>query len=609
MWTIIKGRWPLLEICSLAALVVSYLFLRKREREFQREVAEGKRAGAISEGLRAVVAISDELIACPDVDTIFKKAVEFARSKLGIERCVIFLEEDGYMVGTYGTDRHGNTTDEHAQRFPKDKTWDERCRMLDFHTPQWFVAEEPHREWRGKEAAEIGRGWIVTTPIQSAHKSIGVFVNDAAISKAPLVSMKQDILAVFCSMLGSITERKRMEKERELLNKKLESLAVRDSHTGLYNHRYLMEIIEAEFERAARYSYPISVLMLDIDYFKSINDVYGHQFGDLVLKQLAQELKKIVRRYDVVIRFGGEEFIIVSPGTDDQRAMALAQRILETVNLHYFGDPEHSVKLKLTIAISSYPEDKVARGIDLIGIADQILNKAKEDGGNRAYSSVDMKKQRPIVAQQDSPASAEVNSLKAKIEKLTKRANQSLMEAVFAFAKTIELKDHHTAEHAEKVVHYAVEIAKALGLSREQTECIRQACILHDLGKIGTSEQILLKSSMLTGQEFAEIKKHPQIGADIIRPLHFLRNIIPFILYHHERWDGNGYPNGLKGENIPLGARIVAIADVFEALTSQRAYRKAYSREEALKIIKEGSGTQFDPRIVNIFFKILQDEK
>jgi len=204
--------------------------------------------------------------------------------------------------------------------------------------------------------------------------------------------------------------------------------------------------------------------------------------------------------------------------------------------------------------------------------------------------------------------SSDVGFLRDKIDKLTKEANQSLIEAVLAFAKTLELKDHYTGEHVERTVYYATELARALSLSKNEIERIKQASILHDLGKIGISDKILLKNSKLSKDEFEEIKRHPRIGVDIIRPIQFLHGLIPYILYHHERWDGKGYPNGLKGEDIPIGARIIALADVYQALTSDRPYRKAFSKEEAIKIIQEGAGTQFDPAIVNVFLKVLQNE-
>ncbi len=384
-------------------------------------------------------------------------------------------------------------------------------------------------------------------------------------------------------------------------------LALRDSHTGLSNHRHFEEIIEAEFFRAQRCDHALSVILMDIDYFKSINDVYGHHFGDLILKQLARQLKRLVRKYDVVCRLGGEEFVIISPATNRADALNLARRTLDHIRLYDFGDKDHSVKLKLSLAVTSYPDDKISKGRDLINMADKVLNKVKEYGGNNVYTSLDLKNNKNAIKPKD--MSGNIKQLRAKIHRLTKKANQGLSEAIFAFAKTLELKDHYTGEHVEKTVHYATGVSRALGLPQEETDLIRQAAILHDLGKIGISERILLKKGKLTKNEFEEIKKHPQIGVDIIRPIQSLQSVVPLIFYHHERWDGKGYGSGLEGEDIPIGARIIAISDVYEALTSDRPYRKAYSEAEAKKIIKNGAGTQFDPKIVESFLGVLEEEK
>lgn len=424
------------------------------------------------------------------------------------------------------------------------------------------------------------------------------------------IERKKAQVALFNSeekLRHSDEELERANKELIKSNKKLSQMVLKDVQTGLYNHRYLAGIIEAEFYRAKRYNTSLSVVMIDVDYFKSINELYGHQFGDLVLRQLAQQIKKIVRRYDIVIRYGGEEFIIISPGADRGQALILAQRILDTISVYNFGNKKNTVKLKITLAAVSYPEDKVANAMDLVKLADQVMAKAKEEGGNRVWSSADKKKSsrganQPI-------AGKGVDVLKERIEKLNKQANQNLIESIFAFAKTIELKDHYTGEHVEKTVKYATNVAEALGLPRTQVEMVREAAILHDLGKIGISDQILTKKGGLTKAEFEEIKRHPKIAADILRPIHVLSALIPLILYHHERWDGKGYPHGLKGDEIPLGARIIAIADVYQALISNRPYRKAFPRAVALRMIKEGAGTQFDPKIVDKFLNVLKMEE
>lgn len=410
-------------------------------------------------------------------------------------------------------------------------------------------------------------------------------------------------------------ERKRTQKERELLNKelmdsnkKLKQLALKDSQTGLYNHRYLSEFIEPELYRAIRYAHPLSVIMLDIDYFKSINDVYGHQFGDLVIKQFARLLRRIVRRYDIVVRFGGEEFVVICPGVNRPKVLMLGQRVMDAIGMYNFGNKKHSVRLKVSASVASFPEDKVTKGIDLINLADTILNKVKEIGGNRVCSSVDIsgKKYAPP---KESVEPTDVRALKEKIERLTRKGKQNLIESIFAFAKTIELRDHYTGEHGESTVHYAIEIARELNLPLQDIEHIREAAVLHDLGKVGISDKILHKKSKLTKREFEEIKRHPQIAADIIRPIQFMHDIVPLVLYHHERWDGKGYPAGLKKEEIPIGARIIAVADVYQALTSNRPYRKAFPKKEAMAIIKGGSGTQFDPAVVSAFMSIIKKEK
>ncbi|MDD5073290.1 MAG: diguanylate cyclase [Candidatus Omnitrophica bacterium] len=448
--------------------------------------------------------------------------------------------------------------------------------------------------------------------LPSLNHGKGIFVWAKA---SPLYDRSGNLTGAIES-IRDITEQKLAKENLGKLNEELtksnrifKQLALKDSHTGLYNHRYLGEVIEAEFFRAKRYAHPLSAILTDIDYFKSINDVYGHQFGDVILKQFARQLKMAVRQYDIVVRTGGEEFVVLSPATDRADAVALAERILEVISLYDFGDESHKVKLKISVAVASYPEDKISKGMDLIDLADHILVKVKDFGGNRVYSSSDLKRQDKGSSPGETEKMADVKSLKKELEKLTRQANQGLIESIFAFAKTIELKDHYTGEHVEKTVHYATEVARELNLPNDEVDKIRKASILHDLGKIGISENILLKKGKLTKKEFDEIRKHPQIAVDILRPIQSLQGVIPMIYYHHERWDGGGYLNGLKGDEIPIGARIIAVSDVYEALTSDRPYRKAFSRDEAIKMVRESSGTQFDPKVVDAFLKVLQQEK
>jgi len=409
----------------------------------------------------------------------------------------------------------------------------------------------------------------------------------------------------------NITESRMTEKKlgllnRELLksNKKLKTLVIKDPQTGLYNHKYFKEIMESEFYRAKRYHQLLSLISIDVDYFRSVNDAYGYKVGDMVLKQLARKLKKLVRIHDYVIRFGGEEFVVILPGNDKKSALELAQRIGNSIKLYTFGDKKNEIRLRLSMAVVSYPEDELSRGSEFIETAERILNKVKEHGGDKACSVADLKDDKSL-----SHKIMSVKNLKQKLTKLTKKANQSSIESIFAFAKTIELKDHYTGNHVERTVYYANRISKRLKLPPEDIKLIEQASMLHDLGKIGISEKILLKKGSLTRKEYEKIKAHPRIGVDIIRPIQSFHSLLPLILYHHERWDGKGYPFGLKGKEIPIGARIIAISDVYEALISDRPYRKALSKKQALKIIKENSGTQFDPKIADVLLDVLKEKK
>lgn len=418
----------------------------------------------------------------------------------------------------------------------------------------------------------------------------------------------QELLEETKRYKNSEFQKNKMNQDLIKINDKLKSISLIDAHTGLYNYRYLQEAIEVEFHRARRYAQNLTIIMLDIDYFKSINDVYGVAFGDLVLKQLSKQLKRMVRRDDILVRYGGEEFIIISPRLNRTVGFNMAQRLLDALNFFNFGNKEHKIRLKISFSVASFPDDRAKNGVDLINLGNLLLNKAKENGGNRVSSSLDLLN---LSGKKSSKISKKVGikNLKNTIDKLNRQSKQGLSESIFAFAKTLELKDHYTGEHVENTVHFAISVAKELNLSKEDVELIKQASMLHDLGKIGISENILLKKGKLTKKEFTEIKRHPQIGADIIRPIQFLHDLVPFIFYHHERWDGKGYPAGIKGEDIPLGARIIAIADVYQALTSERPYHRAFAKSVAVDIIKKSSGTQFDPRIVAAFLKVVSRKK
>ncbi len=392
-----------------------------------------------------------------------------------------------------------------------------------------------------------------------------------------------------------------------LLNK-LKDLSLKDPLTGLYNYRYLRERITAEFKRAKRYILPLSVIMIDIDYFKSINDIYGHRYGDSILKEFASLLLNSARANDIVVRYGGEEFLMLMPDTNKEGMVIFGERLLDIIKEHIFDAKEKKIKLKISMGVSAFPEDGVTTESSLLDLADRALRAAKEMGGNRlsTFKEISKKDMEEMI---EMGGRETINRLKEKLSKMEGRVGQTLLESIYAFAKTIQAKDYYTGEHAENMVSIVTEIGKQLDLSDAEIDDLKHAAILHDLGKIGIPDKILHKRGKLTAKEYEKIKKHPEIGAEIIRCVHFLARVAPVVLHHHERFDGLGYSTGLKGKEIPLGARIIAVADVYQALTSNRPYRKAYSQADALKIIEEGAGTQFDPEVVKAFLSIIRGKR
>jgi putative nucleotidyltransferase with HDIG domain len=292
------------------------------------------------------------------------------------------------------------------------------------------------------------------------------------------------------------------------------------------------------------------------------------------------------------------------PDTDKQGCITFAERLLGNTECAVFDLEGKRVRMKISIGAAAFPEDgqEAMTVSGLLAIADKALAKAKEGGGNRICTFDRL----IAVASEKEPSTEDLNNLKKKLAATEKRATQTLLETIYGFAKAIEARDFYTGDHAEHMIALVSEVGRSFGLPEQDIENLRHAAVLHDLGKIGIPDYILHKTTKLTDEEYKAIKRHPLIGAEIIRQIHFLKDLVPIIAHHHEWYNGSGYPDGLKGGEIPLGARIVAVVDVYHALTSNRPYRAAYDKEEALSIIKNGSGTQFDPAIVKAFISVIK---
>jgi diguanylate cyclase (GGDEF)-like protein/putative nucleotidyltransferase with HDIG domain len=396
--------------------------------------------------------------------------------------------------------------------------------------------------------------------------------------------------------------------------------AITDALTGLKSHRFFMEALEREWRRSTRTGRKFSLIMLDLDRFKNVNDRHGHMQGDRVLTAVAGLVGSQVRQSNVLARYGGNKFAILMPEAIAEQAKVLAERLRASLERDQFLK---SYDVTASFGIATFP-DHGATQEDILRVADSGIYLAKHRNGNQVRLA--------SLALESGQSEWEQQLLEAYLGVTVKRLfstgpetfnhylrsfqrqpwkadgeGPSLLETVTALAFAIDAKDHYTQGHSQSVARLAAEIARELGLGNAEVEEVRVAGILHDIGKIGVPEIILNKPAHLTMEEFDLMKSHAVLGEKILEPLKVkaIERIRRMIRHHHEMFDGSGYPDHLKGEAIPLGARILTVADCFDTMVSQRAYKRGRTSEEAVAELRRCCGTQFDPVPVGALIRVL----
>ena len=441
---------------------------------------------------------------------------------------------------------------------------------IDFVPPHEAASEKTL--WREMKAGRKVVG-LETKRLAQDGKEVPVTISAASVSNER--GEPAETLMIFRDITAQHQAAEALQKAYELQKE----LAERDALTGLLNHRRLNEELNKEVERARRHSTTLSLIMMDLDNFKQLNDTYGHLVGDQALRLVSQSLMRTCRVIDIVGRYGGDEFLVILPGTDAGGAKLLAERITEDLSLRTLeGAGQNHQTVSASLGLSTFPYDAGSPTI-LLDMADKAMYRSKVAPGHNVISWGEGSE--IVVEKPDS------------------------FEAVLKLVATMERRDHYTRRHSEKVAEYARRLGNALELEAEAMERLNQAALVHDVGNIYIPEEILLKADSLTEEEFEVLRQHPVYTHNLLKNLPGLHHdVLLAALHHHEHWQGSGYPHRLKAENIPYLTRILTVADTTAALSMARPYRQAFRLDEIHRELESMAGKALDPDLVPAFLKV-----
>ncbi len=433
-----------------------------------------------------------------------------------------------------------------------------------------------------KQLRNMGTELIV--PIKLRDQLIGFLILSEKKGGESYTQEEMDLLFTLMNNAAVVIENAKLYEDAKYE-------AITDGLTKLNNHRYFQEILSRCINEK---TYEVfSVAMIDVDLFKLYNDLYGHSAGDRALIKIAEVIKKSTRPEDIIARYGGEEFAVIFPNIEGAASLRAIETIRRAVESCFCSSTDLNEFLTISVGVASYPRDG-STNEEILDKADSAMYAAKRSGRNQSV----------VYTKKDNSINILNNN---EMEKVQDSIKTAYFSAIYALAATIDAKDHYTYGHSENVSNYAVALAKAAGFDEERIDIVKNAGLLHDIGKIGVPESILTKREALSPDEFEVMKRHVDMSISIIKHVPNLIKVIPAIMTHHERFDGKGYPRGVRGENIPIEGRCLCIVDAFDAMTTDRPYRKALSFDDALLELKKNSGTQFDPQLTELFISLFEE--
>ena len=372
-------------------------------------------------------------------------------------------------------------------------------------------------------------------------------------------------------------------------------LATIDPLTGIANRQAVLDRVDNELARAMRFCHPLSVILLDLDHFKRVNDTHGHAAGDRVLREVGRLLAANVRAIDTAGRYGGEEFLVVLPETDADAAASVAEKLRRIIGRSVIELPDgEPISITISAGVAG-GSGAILRPDVLVRDADSALYSAKALGRDQVYVFRETGDEGSV---RRAPITAQARNRAMDV------GREALAAAQDALLRTLAGRASWAGRPSTLIAEASVSMARAIDLPAGELERIRTASLLHDLGKLAIPDAILAKPGDLAVSEWRVVTEHPKIGQVVLEQAGALRDAATIVLHHHEWFDGRGYPHGLAGTEIPVGARIVSIVDAYEAMIAGRPYRGAITHEEAIAELRRMAGIQFDPELVEIFAEV-----